>query len=591
MSKESPIIFSRSAQTLPGGIADFFVYRIQGINLDKLSHHNFYKETRTTLNIAQSFSGEIKAFIHELYFTLNQYYYFKLDNPQKDNKGNKNKDIQKEMKKNEDRPYPVQIISRSDFLDIVSTTNILKPCEFLNRLLKLVGSEVTVECGDVDKMLTNKDIVVSATSFKQFYSHMPYLCIGEIFSYFYFNLGFRIYEVPDLTLTNPVVKARWIFYPGQKENPKLIQNVISIDDSIDYTKIAKTISFSMDDNGDESVVQPVNPFGKAQFIESELMKTRFLTINGKLADKTLALRDSVNKVAFTPMIDFVSAIQAIDVNYLKKAKNETESKIEGAYSSLIKFKGEEGNYALFAGQSFIIALLRANAFFNNVVEYNKLVLSFITDEENFPELWELIKTNKNKYPIKIYKIKFDQDKGFILDEAFDMNFESFEMIVTNIAITEEPSDKGRLFRIMLEGVDYNIIKSDGSFDISNYLEVKSALDNLIKQSEKGQSSSSSSSSALSPSGDEDSNLDFVSEMCVLPSNDADAILKDILDLPSLSSSDYVDLNTILSDVEKDQLKDSDSGGDNNNENDKHKQSEKENKLNNLKNILLGGKDG
>jgi len=558
------IVFSRSAQAIPGGIADFFAYTVQGVKLDKLPHHKFYKETKMGLNIAQSFSGEIKSFIHELYFVLNQYYYFTL-NDIRENKKNKN--------------IPVQTIARDDFLEVISTTNILKPCELLNKLLNLVGSEIEVECGNVDKVLTNKDIIVSPSSFKQFYSYMPYLCIGELFSYFYFNLGFRIYEVPDLTLTNPTIKAKWIFYPGKKEAFKTIQNIISIDDSIDYTKIAKTVSFAMDDNGDTSVIQPVNPFGKAQYIESQIMKTRFLTINGKLADKTLALRDSVNKTAYTPLVDFISAIQAIDTKFLpnknkdkktssisgsnKQSTNQNFAQAESIYSSLLKFDGEEGNYALFAGQAFIIALLRVNAFFNNVVEYNRLALTYITNEEDFPELWSLIKTNSQSQKVKVYKLVNDKEKGIMLDPQFDLNFQSFEMLVTSIAIAEEPSDNGKLFRIVLEGIDYNIIKNDGNFDISNYITITEALEKQLEKLKKTKN-----------------------KTCLLPSEDADIVIEDLLELPDMPNG-YKDINELLDELAEEQIKDNSSNNKDKNKNN-NKNSNKNDRANQLLEQLLGG---
>ena len=390
------------------------------------------------------------------------------------------------------------VIQKTDLLKIFFNSNkkgltsiFFKPVSLLNKFLKLF--KLDKQYAFDDSYFMNpfpKGLTLSIPLLRNILSNMSDFNPAMFFSSLYESMGIFFYQdIPtDIfdSRKNLSEKTKIHAFNLRTINAlPIIENdgVISLSDSIDFSKVKKMASYSM---GEEGNISPYNPWSEGQNFDQLSLKSKIFKLDSNYSSQSLAIGTASVYSINAPLLNFYKKTKAsysLDEENNQDANNKKSVKKKKAPPKKAKTnnlniidifapenKSDDVKHQ-FNGEFLLMQTLIGTASIKNVFNFIATDLSFI-DKIGHCQVTSIETDSFN--PIKVQK--FDIKTNTYVDVE-DLNIPSGNYFILNTHIKEFISSEGAPIYI----TNAHVIKIE---EVSRFLISKTKEKELIKKLKK-----------------------------------------------------------------------------------------------------------
>jgi len=264
----------------------------------------------------------------------------------------------------------IPVINSADFLKIITADAniVLSPVDLINQLLNLVYKAEKLEdtdkvfiskskmLQDTDNFILNK-LTINPNSVKMLFNMInSYINVNEILNVLYQNMGLRI--VQDFPASLDTARPSFTMYTLEelfsKDNgiPSSVESVLSLNETVDYSRNITFISYTLDNEGG---VSSANPFNGSIKYDDWANKHVVSFLKDTNLSHSTAIGGNYQYSISSPLMSFFTNVD------VKTRDKKQKKPLEIGKSKILKLKAKKDNSSAdseYKGSSLLLAYLK-----------------------------------------------------------------------------------------------------------------------------------------------------------------------------------------------------------------------------------------
>jgi len=319
----------------------------------------------------------------------------------------------------------IPVINSADFLQIITADAniVLSPVDLINQLLNLVYKAEKLEdtdkifikkskmLKDTDNFILNK-LTINPNSVKMLFNMInSYINVNEILNVLYQNMGLRIVQdfPVDLDMAQPSFTMYTLEELFSKDNgiPSNVESVLSLNETVDYSKNITFISYTLDNEGG---ISSANPFNGSIKYDDWANKHVISFLKDTNLSHSTAIGGNYQYSISSPLMSFFTNV---DVKIKEKKQKEP---LEINKSKILGLKAKKDNSSAdseYKGSSLLLAYLKYISSLKNRINTVSTNVSIV----GIAPVYSVV----NVAP----------EDNFVLEKYNDFNYEEYKQLEIN----------------------------------------------------------------------------------------------------------------------------------------------------------------